>query len=77
MERECHGDAVSEIFLLGERQSPHWSSVLIPEREKKIFQLPRIRREKSESQIQWNLRTRDTLGLIILSLIERLSLSQR
>ena len=27
--------------------------------------------------IQWNLRTRDTLGLIFLSLVERLSLSQR
>ena len=27
--------------------------------------------------IQWNLRTRDTLGLIVLSLVERLSLSRR
>ena len=27
--------------------------------------------------IQGNLRTRDTLGLIVLSLVERLSLSQR
>ena len=27
--------------------------------------------------IQWNLRTRDTLGLIVLSLVESLSLSQR
>ena len=26
--------------------------------------------------LQWNLRTRDTLGLIVLSLIERLSLSR-
>ena len=26
---------------------------------------------------QWNLRTRDTLGLIVLSLVERLSLSRR
>ena len=27
--------------------------------------------------IQWNLRTVDTLGLIVLSLVERLSLSRR
>ena len=27
--------------------------------------------------IQWNLRTRDTLGITLLSLVERLSLSQR
>ena len=27
--------------------------------------------------LQWNLRTRDTLGLIVLSLVERLSLSRR
>ena len=27
--------------------------------------------------VQWNLRTRDTFGAIILSLIERLSLSRR
>ena len=27
-------------------------------------------------QIQWNLRSRDTLGLIALSLVERLPLSQ-
>ena len=27
--------------------------------------------------IQWNLRTKDTLGLIVLSLVERLSLSRR
>ena len=27
--------------------------------------------------IQWNLRTRDTLGATILSLVERLSLSQK
>ena len=26
---------------------------------------------------QWNLRTRDTLGLIVLPLVERLSISQR
>ena len=28
-------------------------------------------------RLQWNLRTRDTLGLIVLSLVERLSLSRR
>ena len=27
--------------------------------------------------VQWDLRTRDTLGLIVLSLVERLSLSRR
>ena len=27
--------------------------------------------------VQWNLRTRDTLGLLVLSLVERLSLSRR
>ena len=27
--------------------------------------------------VKWNLRTKDTLGLIVLSLVERLSLSQR
>ena len=29
------------------------------------------------SSVQWNLRTRDTLGQIVLSLVERLSLSRR
>ena len=28
-------------------------------------------------RVQWNLQTRDTLGLIVLSLVERLSLSRR
>ena len=28
-------------------------------------------------ELQWNLRTKDTLGLIVLSLVERLSLSRR
>ena len=32
---------------------------------------------KTHTDIQWNLRTRDTLGLIVLSLVERLSLSRR
>ena len=31
----------------------------------------------SASGVQWNLRTRDTLGLVVLSLVERLSLSRR
>ena len=31
----------------------------------------------SSLYIQWNIRKRDTLGLIVLSLVERLSLSQR
>ena len=29
------------------------------------------------NDVQWNLRIRDTLGLIVLSLLERLSLSRR
>ena len=33
--------------------------------------------EQSLYIIQWNLRTRDTLWLIVLSLVERLSLSLR
>ena len=33
--------------------------------------------ELSIIALQWNLRTRDTLGLIVLSLVERLSLSRR
>ena len=28
-------------------------------------------------ELQWNLRTKDTLGLIVLSIVERLSLSRR
>ena len=30
-----------------------------------------------EKHVQWNLRTRDTLGLIVLSLVERSFLSRR
>ena len=33
--------------------------------------------QSGSSDIQWNLRTRDTLGLIVLSLVERLSLCRR
>ena len=33
--------------------------------------------ENKKMCVQWNLRTRDTLGLIVLSLVERLSLSRR
>ena len=37
----------------------------------------RLHNDSAKTQIQWNLRTRDTLGLIVLSLVERPSLSQR
>ena len=30
----------------------------------------------ADKKQQWNLRTRDTLGLIVLSLVERLSISE-
>ena len=41
------------------------------------FLLEFLFQRELHTYIQWNLRKRDTLGLIILSLVERLSLSQK
>ena len=51
MEGDSHGGPVSDILVHSERQDPHRSPRLLPERSQKVVRFPRIRRKKSESLI--------------------------
>ena len=49
VEGDSHGGPVSDVLILSERQGPHRSPRLLPERSQKVVRFPRIRRKKGES----------------------------